>query len=481
MLNPALNLRSGGRVKTFLDADVADGFTGYFDLTTNSTRRYWYSANKGGWEGWVCGHSCQMTLNNSTQTLFSVSVDGHPAFTPHVPVFGASLTFYLFRGLPDGWHYVQIYTTGVTNLRSPQGSIPFLSVRGENPRIETRPTAEEWYLTDPSFPGAHTFCTQARVAGANILPDIDDIFTGRDGAGPGVSGLDDGYSIKFTGTCSEIWLHTGDTVCYLSVDGAAYTVADLTDGDHRGGAKGNGARSWVRAFVGLDGAASHDYYIFPGNVTAKLVDVNATVGTDAVRLDPAGTFDTMPATKLVKQYGDSITKAEFGPTIFNGLTAGVDCDVYTYCAALDALGCGCGISGASAATLYSNMATSFANRVFVEDIAVLAVGQNDVGTDPTAFKATYTSILNAILSNGTDKIACRGIELGNSRSEPNDGTISDAVSAIQASLTGAQEVVFIDTTGWTGITTYDGIHPTRAGYITLAGHMATELALTGFF
>jgi hypothetical protein len=285
-------------------------------------------------------------------------------------------------------------------------------------------------------------------------------------------------SLVVRAQCSEIWIWTGETSCFYTIDGGAIQKVRFgTDGVYPGSGlsnynTSNVNRSWKRIAVGLDNTAYHEYFIFPGN--------SSVLGgaTFQIALDANGTFASTTITKRLVQYGDSITA---GNTPTNQATCATDVPIYS--SALGTLGINRGKGGVLVSDLDSDIAGVFAANGFVEDIAVITIGWNGNGTE--TYAVGYTSIINKILAHGTNKIICRGISLGSYTGDRSsvDTQLSGAVSALQGSLTGSQAVVFIDTSGWTppAVNVLSSPHPTEAGYATLAAQEITAFGATGFF
>jgi len=109
---------------------------------------------------------------------------------------------------------------------------------------------------------------------------------------------------------------------------------------------------------------------------------------------------------------------------------------------------------------YTTYINRHANRV--NDVAVLAIGRNNTDIDTNATVQTeYTAIIDHLVNNiGYAKVLCRGIlpESGNPFTAQN-AMIESLVTAF-----GDPNVVYVDVSGWTGISTADGVHPDETGY-----------------
>lgn len=476
----------GGVTKTFTATDIAAGFFGFFDTTTTAGVKLFFHSGTASlqqdsvWAGWIKGHTLVIRWRapGSSPNAVLITIDGAPILTPSFPAPTSDSSQTVFKGLADVRHYVEIRcnASGYNGTSGPFTSGTVFTVTGSNPTIDYGPWGTAWMLTDASFPGKLASATVARtgaVAGANVTPANNDVTNNNDGTTPGE--YLSGESFKIKAQCSEIWIFTGAKYCVYSIDGAASVSVDLDDGvlsTHHNAV----SRAWKRLATGLDNSTTHNYYIFP----SLALSTGATnLSTLMVMVDSGGTFSAVAATKIVDEYGDSITRN------MNWTAQPIGTHyIYGAAANLGALGVTRGKGGQIASGLDTDMASILAGSGHVPDIAVIAIGRNDGGTASAAFKTSYTSIINKILANGTNKVICRGISLGGlvAGSPPaRDQDISDAVAAIQASLVGAQAVVYVPTTAWTGITATDGTHPIVSGYATMRGYAITDYGATGFF
>lgn len=476
----------GGVTKTFTATDIAAGFFGFFDtVTTAGVKLFFHNASVGAsqestWAGWVRGHtlSIRWRAPGSSPNAMLITVDGAPVLTPNFPSPTSDSTQTIFKGKTDIPHYLEIRcnTGGYSGTSGPFTSGTVFTVTGSNPSISYGTWGTAWMLTDASFPGIISSAAIARSgapAGVNVTPANNEITNTNDGGTP--ANYMRGEGLKIKAQCSEIWLFTGASYCVYSIDGAASVKVYLDDGvlsTHQNAT----SRSWKRIVVGLDNSTTHDYYIFP----SLAVGQSSQMSTLYVMLDSAGTFSAVATTKRVAEFGDSITENLSAAT---GQAIGTHY-IYGTAANLGALGVTRGKGGITVSTLDTDMSSILTAMGFVPDIAVMAIGRNDGATASAAFKASFTSCLNKILANGTNKIICRGVSLGGlvAGSPPaRDQDISDAVAAIQASLVGAQAVSYVPTTAWTQPATFDGTHPTEAGYVTMRGNAITDYDATGFF
>jgi hypothetical protein len=476
------------QVATFTDTQLSNGYFGFFDTLTNVAQRQWIidpAGNSSDLEGWVTGTACQMTTISASITDVWVSVDGGAFFAPSV---GTNSLFTLFTGLPDARHFLQIVMnrSGAANPVNALSGI-VLTVTGSAPTLDFGGWGggPAWMLTDPSFPGVYSGCSQVYAFGgnSNVRPTNSLTFNGQDFGGLSNTGYDYGCGVKVRAKCSQLWVQTGETNAGYSIDKGAVTNVSFDTANLSVYCPGGYSRTWKLFATGLDATTFHDYYCFFGsavpNVTTPSSTVSSTLG---IRTDSNGSFASTTAKRVV-QDGDSITQTQLS-VIFNGGQPNTNCDVYMACALQGAVGATSGVAGVTAAQLDTAMAGNLSRRGYVPDIHILAIGRNDAGVTASGpFQASITSILNKILANGTNKIIVRGVTLGTGTASliTIDGYLAAAVAAIQSSLTGSQQVIFVDTTGWTGITFYDGTHPTQAGYATMVNYWQTPMTNSGFF
>lgn len=436
------------------------------------------------WAGWITGHTLKLRskMPGASPNPFIISVDGGPPFTPTFYTPFSDSTATVFSGLADRRHYVEIRVNIVGGYSAASAFFTagtVFTVTGGNPGLDYS-IGTSWMLTDASFPGVLASATRARNAtgglnGGNVVPAINEVTNTQDGGTP--ANYLRGQAFKINVTAKEVWVWSGETVTHYSVDGAAPVRVNFnTDRPllsvHQ---QITGSRSWKRLIIDLDDTLPHDIYIFPGYVAGE-----TTYSCQGVALNPGGIFNTVSTTKRVVAFGDSITEG-------NSATAGQSSSaqyIYATSAKLGALGITRGKGGITAATLDTDTASIISALGFVPDVVEIEIGRNDGATSSAAFIISYTNIFNAHLSNGTNKVICRGVSLGGlvvGSPPARDADISTAVAARQATLTGTQALVYIPTTAWTQPATSDGTHPTEAGYTTITGNAFTDYDATGFF
>lgn len=449
----------------FAETDIATGFFGFFDTTTNAAHRVFFeqattNMNSSDWSGTITGTDCQMRGGGSTAP-FSVSVDNGAWVTP--TIFSGSSSdgmIHVFAGLTDAPHTVRV-RAAITGSAFTFAAGTVFSVTGVSPGISFLSTGPKVMITDPTFVGQHLVALAARPAGANVLPANSD-------TSYGTAGWTYGASVNFRAKCSSIMLFTGDTEAVVFIDGAAQPKTMMIDQTNLGK-----YRAWRTAISGLDGTTFHNYCITLGTVPNGGSSFGACLG---IMLDAGGSFTTTTALKKWVQYGDSITAAnEVVSACVNE-----DGDLYKTGAALGFLGVMSGQTGKTAAQLDTNMAYIRGQRNIVEEVSIIAIGENDALTTSAAFKVSVTNIMNTLVSAGVGTILVRGTAFGGgSAGQPaRDTDLAAAVAALAN-----PSVHFIGVTSWSGIQGVtpndppsDGVHPTAPGYLTMSGYEVTAYA-----
>lgn len=409
---------------TFSVAAASFGFFGYFDLLTNGARRYW-QGNDSCWSGYITGSDATMQAGGDGPNPFKISVDNGAFSAPDI--IGDHVV--LFAGLSDAAHKVVIVedpgyapTFGYT-----PASGTMFTVNGAAPALSNGPDMGPKVNVLAMSDGIANFSSGA-YGHANADPA---------GIGRTHVGIDTYLATGaacFHATCSDLWVYTNNDLGWYSIDGAApvQVTLDVTQW------------GWKKLVTGLSG--SHLFVVWTNSSLSEV----ATFG-----LMIAGSFDEIDTPKRVTQFGDSITQGG----VVDGAPPG-DVDLHKTAAALGFASLTVGLAGQDAAGLDSDMATILA-AIEVPDIAVIAVGRND--SAGSGFRASYASIVDALKAAGVPLILCRGVT-------PHAETATAVNSDIETVVVGLADpdVVFIDTSTWTGIDTVDDIHPTHDGYVTLA-------------
>lgn len=440
---------SGGALQSvsYTDSQLSFGFFGFFDPTTNAARRVWHASYIGasaGWFGYVTGRKLEMRVGGGGTHPFAVSVDSGSWVTPTTVGSQTDGVLTLFDNGDEATHLVQIrITDGSSNGNAwTFNAGNFLTVTGASPSISFGNFSAKWMITDPAFPGQHLIVPGNRPAGANVVPANND-------TGPVTTTYSEGGSIKIRVKASEIWIFTGDGYAFYNIDGgpAIETVLGQSTINYR---------TWQRVAANLDNTAYHDYVIAPGHLAAR-TGLGLTLGV--MTAGNGSGFAAISATKNSIKLGASGTYG--GPNPGQPTSS---MELYAAAAALNAIGAAAGHSGAVIADLDSDLAGILALRPGVTlNIAIISQGSNDAGVTPeSAFKASYTSVVNKLLVAGVPKVICFGQQLGGLWPAATvDQWIQDVVATFADS-----RVVYVQTATWTGIESNGG-HPTIPGYATM--------------
>ena len=463
-INPSIGLSLSGSAIVSIDVSASDfgllprgivvpysvaqtGFNGAINTTTSATLTYLQagtSANTIGissWIGEVVGTDCYFYADNSahTQTNFiNAAVDGAAA----VAVTGVGGKFPIFTGLQDTKHQIKITigsAYGTTNANVTKANTLF-QVNGLNPVLA------------PALFTANTFDGTANVYNvgfaaatpASYTPATSTSYYGTYSSIP---------SVMFRSATRRLIVNCGYGTGYafVSIDGAAPTrYGPLLSG---------------MAVVPCDGN-THTYNVWSAGYT------NIDVGVD-------GPFQTITSTpKRLVQFGDSLTFGAYASTEGNvetfGAAAGLGCVGSTF-----------GLSGQTVEGLYADLTGILAGITTntSADVAVLAIGRNNVGAVWTSTTNTDYAAMITQLRAKFNKVICRGILNGGSGSTapylPSNATWPTENGYIQTLVTNAADpnVTYVDPTAWTDVAMANSTHPNDAGYATLIGHCIT--AYTG--
>lgn len=415
---------------------IASGFTGATSLTKTAGRHYGRNSRTL-WVGRIFGTRAVLTANSDFGTgdgLIVVSVDGGPY--RDAPRDKASSRYVLFDGLDDSWHIVSFrYGAGFANAPYVLTTGNILTVTGSSPSVSP---VQNWAQFDGG--DSNSFFTCRSIANA-----VDYMPSNLPADANATSNVACGL---VRGSFTEMFVIATSGNVYISKDGGYPRSYQLNSRGIAG-----------LAYIPLDGSFS-SYYVWCGEP-----------GSGANRIFAIGTNQSRQALSMQKrliQFGDSISNGFTSSAI--QLTHG-DVDTMHIAAHFGYVGSTTAVSGHTTANLQSNLSAWLAGyTVSSSDVAVVAIGRNDSVFDAT-WETNYTDIINQLLTKGFGKVLCRGVLPEGSNLFP----VTNA--AIQARVTAASNpnVVFIDTSTWSGIETHDAVHPTQAGY-----HQITEYAKTAY-
>lgn len=228
---------------------------------------------------------------------------------------------------------------------------------------------------------------------------------------------------------------------YVSVNGApAFQVSDSGDINTR-----------VSVFTG-DGNRN-SYHVW-SHSSILSVGADSTLIKFGTRLD---------------QFGDSIS---YGGGATNPRA---DTDVNFVAINFGMLGGVYAVSGWKVNDLLVNLPGILANTTVSEgDVAILAIGRNDVSTlvSDLTVRSEYNQIINLLINKGYSKILCRGIfgEVSSSYSEQNSVLESEVLSFSNPNI------IWIDVSSWTSIERPDNVHPNATGYQEIAAYSIADYA-----
>lgn len=407
---------------------ILPGFSGYFDVTSDATHRC-MQANSCLLLA-VTGTSATMRYGGGGSQPFYCTVDG---VETKPTLSGGSVT--LFTGLADTVHIVNIEPSGTTFptynwfLTTEANAI---TVTGAAPAMTPIPMH---FATWPDFPGLSTLWTTA-APGGNITPTHRQVFNDNSAVG----------TMSFVAQCDTIYVLSGNGPLKYSVDGG--TIQNVTPA-----AALTERRAQLLA-TGLDATQPHTYTVWMGDNGAHPQAVACLANGSPVTITAPTGLQTMFLYGASTVYGAGGTRG--GVDIFQvGLN--LDLAVAKY-----------GISGLTINGLTTNVPTYF-TRSAVPEHVLLGIGRNNIGSG--TFQADYTACIQAFINQGCTKIICRGLWPEGSDTWPTENA---AMAAAVASFANP-DIVYLPTTTWTGIATADGLHPTDAGYVTIAGYETTDL------
>lgn len=384
----------------------------------------------------VKGSDASLTMQNDAayyDGAVVVSVDGGA----YSVATNAGAVYTLFAGLADAWHKVSIKTGGIWGANNlhlvPAAAV--LSVTG---------VGAGW-LAPTSW--LHPGDVNALIHTTGALTDnVTEYIPAKVMAQP-YPAVSNVGSIRFRSSATKLFLFAQSDfplayIFYSRNGGAPVRVA----------VPGNGT-----VVEGFDGTAAT--YTVWSNSGRYL-----SVGSDATIVD-VGTK------KRIDQFGDSITAGDSGSGTGAQTNTRGDVETLGVAANLGFAGATYGISGLTIEGLNTAISTILAALPAASstDMAVLAIGRNDVGIGFDALRQTYfNAIVAALLAKGYGRVICRAVLP--------DASSWDAFNTVMQALVTARadpKVVFVPTSTWTGVTTSDGVHPDQDGYLTLRGYAIT--------
>lgn len=417
---------------TFSFASISNGLTGAADRTSTANRAYLLAGQFTPLVLYIKGTAASLNLFHdggfgSESGLLGVSVDDGSITYPT----GVANKFPLFSGLPDVVHKVVVTVgSGYGPSAYYQTNTSPLEVTGAPPVVQVPGSLLQRSSSDNA-----RWSSVTKAQGTNRLPS------------PLIS------TSSVANTSSVPMVRFGTNSGYLDITTVATYVGVAVDGVTTLYSTGAAANKAVTKRITTDGN-SHVYSVWSVN------DVDVHTSSLVLSVGIAGAPTVLPAQRQMHQYGDSITKAEFATSTAHG-------DLMKTAAALGFLGSTYGISGATSATLASNIGTQVneANGNVSTDVGIIAIGRNSYTTfTPSDFDTIATAMLTKY-----SKVIFRGVL----QTLP---AISAAVTAYNASLQAwvtskaNPRLIYVPAESWIGIDTVDNVHPSDAGHITLAAY-----------
>lgn len=417
-------------IQLYSYAQIEDGLSGYFNETSDPTRKR-FSSNACMFL-LITGASASLKVNAGGPSPYKVFVDG----VPNVPAIAGG-EIVLFTGLTDEQHVVGMipepgYTTDFNWLTI--GEPEILSVDGVVPAMTPVPTE---FVSWPTYLGRSSEPTVPALGG-NVTPTYPQVVPLTQARG----------EIVIHAQCDEIHLFCGQNVIKYSVDGGAINTVNIPDNDEV-------SRLFLLA-DGLDNSGVHKYTIWDGDQADTPIQ-----GVACLNNSVPATVQSPGAKTSIFQYGDSIT---YGI----GSTPG-DVSCWQVGLNLDLLMAKLGVSGQNISGLTTMLPDYFA-EMGTSDYALLAIGRNDVGG--ATIQADYIALIQAFLDEGVTNILCQGILPEGANLWPAEN--ADIEAAVDSFSN--PNIIFIPTTTWLGIDTVDGVHPSAAGQAQVAGYLTPVLA-----
>jgi hypothetical protein len=403
----------------FTYAETVSGWGGTLSTTKNAARLYGIansSIRATFWAGYITGTHAYIFATSdfgANPGLIDVSIDGGLTFTvaPNV-----STKYTLFAGLPHASRFVVIRFGGSF------GTAPYILNTGTIFEVTGQPPAMApivgWRVPfDTNTDKIES--NQSEANQASYVPTLR----------PSLPSGTNPPSIMFKATTDSLYIATYSPTVFVSIDGAAPTKYTRT--------AGQGV-----LVTGLSG--EHTYNIWSTSPQVLYVGIGS------------GSFSALTPLRRLDQFGDSITAGGASGTV-----AG-DVETFAVAAALGYVGGTSGLGGNTIATLGTRLTGVLAAKTVTgSDVAILAIGRNDIATASATRQSGYVSLINALITKGYGKIICRSVlrsDNGTSYTAVND----DIIAAI--ATVGDPKAVYLDIEGWFPVSQPDDTHPDVAGY-----------------
>ncbi len=427
----------------FAYADIQDGFVGSLGVADSPavTNLIWFRTNCSFWRGVITGTDATMRMGSAFGAgvgLMGVSVDGAAFSDVAEPSDGV---FQLFSGLADQDHEV-IVTLSSQGFYGPNYGrfditpSDMITVNGAAPAVTTysvkyTPREASEFVTASGYMPSGTYSPSFTPTDTIYLPENfsnpEDSFTQSNGR------------VAFRTSATDIYVLTGAIGdIYVSVDGADATIISTQTNQ-------------VQAHISSDGN-SHVFYIW-GARDIYAVGLNAPFEAQVIhRMD---------------RYGDSISAG------LNGSQSEVA--INNIAAFFGRLGNSYAGGGWTSNTMLTHLPSLLAGQVITaNDVATFAIGRNNVPTFDAQGIADFISCIDLLVATAYGLIIVEGVA-------PIGATFNDINVQIEQIVTDYDNprVVYLDTSGWTGIEVVGGgdvTHPSDNGYATMEAYGKIDYA-----
>lgn len=444
MKNRFIAIGKKGNKITPIDYSVfSPGIAGIKDTTRAVDKTYFGAGGRTTWCGYIRGSGAILNAFSGSQATGAivVSVDDGPEYS--APYIGSN-QYQLFKNIADKIHKITIHygsAIGVGGYLLNSGIT--LKIIGSKPDIRT--TNQFLNMFDDNTLVDFRAVSYAEPLYSGYIPAIKPDGGSRYSVG-----------MRIRTDSSKFFIFCYSQHFYISIDGGNPIRYD----------RGSNAAKASFLEVQLDGQI-HTYNIWTRNLSWT-----ANVGALSVGYD-GGLYDIGNKYKL-DQFGDSITEGDGVPTAQAG-----EVDVHGVAAHFNRLGGSFGYSGEKIAALKTRLTTLLpALSPTINDVAILAIGRNDIGAGwTTAVEDDYSNCIDQLIAV-YGKVICRGILPGGEHLPPQT-TVFTAENTAIANIVSSKSnpnIIFIDTNSWLDFETTDGVHPNANGYATLREHCKTDYA-----
>ena len=414
-------------------SQIEPGVSGYRNETASRCILDKYAA----WTAVITGTDAYLSVYGILDYPFQVFVDDDAAVNPTI----ASDEIALFTGKADTAHIVTIrmHSAFTNNNGILLNTTYALRVIGDAPDMTPLPFS---FVSLSTFPGLNSQPTVDSVGGDFFPTDK------RVGSNTASTG-----QIVIRVALDSLWVFTRAESVWYSIDKGTpveVTLSGFPDSN----------QSPKKIASGLDGN-EHEIYIWPG-------EASLAAGIQAV----LPVLNNAPATLLSVVAKTSVYF--YGDSIVYGTAGGSPGQIDAFIVALsnNYIVAKMGVNGRTISELAADIPDYFDESI-IPDYAVNCIGRNDVSG--STYETDYAACISAFLAEGVLNVICRGQLPGTDAS----GAIATKKTNVENAITavGDSGVVFMDTTSWTECDTVDGVHPSVAGYATVAGDEGTALIL----